>query len=218
MCTDSLLLSRGRRLAGGKSHGEERDVNMCLFPATRTNSAQRKLIHARDSLAASALVLRLLLRVALEDDEEAHKDAHEINEELKGVRHEVPPPAVCIFDDHLRVKDDVAHEHEEATVQFHGKETRRKRSAHEEIEHPTQNTFAPSQHPNELASETRNGNKLERAVLKVAANLREHSTDIAEPRMPPRYRKCLLFATNAAAEKETKIIVVPADETNETSV
>lgn len=79
----------------------------CLTGGTRQTSCSN---HARDSLAAAALILRLLLRVALEDDEEAHKDAYEINEQLKGVRHKVPPPAVRIFDDHLRVEDDVAHE------------------------------------------------------------------------------------------------------------
>ena len=114
------------------------DVRLHVHPVAVVSLVENpgKCASESASTATAAFLFGLFLSVALQNDEEAHKDADEVHQELKRVRHEVPPPGVRFLDDHLRVENDVAHEHGQSTIKLHRKEPRRQGAAHEEVEHP----------------------------------------------------------------------------------
>lgn len=71
---------------------------------------------------APAVVLLLLLRVAHQDDENADKEAHKVDEQLSCVPHKVPVATGRLLHNQLRVKDDVAHKHRQPNVQLRAEE------------------------------------------------------------------------------------------------
>jgi len=73
------------------------------------------------SSATAPLVLTLFVGISHQNLHKTDKHSDEVDEKLLGMPHKVVTLVVYVLDDHLGVKDDVAHEHDEASVKMNEK-------------------------------------------------------------------------------------------------